>query len=122
MQPNQQNRGKSVAIAIATAAAGLLMVGVGCIAVLYVYAFASIVPPDLPDWDRTLLILQKMLLSPSVVLVLFGVVGVALGVRFVYVSFRIALGLTQPSQVNIRRIAVHAAIFLLLAILFAILG
>ena len=119
MQSSQSKRPNRVKY-VAAAAAGCLIAVLGCCVVLYVYAFAAMISPQIIGWDRWLLILQKMLLTPAAVVVFFGVFALSVGVAIVAVSLRIALGRSIGNTGQIISIAVLVIVLLFLAILLAI--
>ena len=79
-------------VCLSIATTGCLLVIVGCAAILVTYAFASMIPAEMVGWARCAMILRKMLLAPSVVVVLFGVVATGAGIATVGVSVRKAFG------------------------------
>lgn len=104
----------------AIAAGGCLFAAVGCCALLYIYAFSAMISPRIIGWDRWMLILQKMLLTPSVVVVFFGVLAVCIGIAIVTVSVEMAFGISVRNTHKITSIAVLSVVILVLAVLVAI--
>ena len=99
---------------IGSAVGGLFLAGVACCVVLYVYAFASMVPPDITGWHHWTLILQGMLLTPSLILVLFAAFTFGVGVVIVVGSVKAALGMESHDGRTIVIIAILLALVLVL--------
>jgi hypothetical protein len=74
----------------ARAVGGCLIALVGCCMVVYIYAFATVGSAYLVGWDYWMLILRKMLLTPSVVVVIGGVLAFGVGAVTVALSIRMA--------------------------------
>jgi hypothetical protein len=98
----------------ALVAVGCFIGAVGCCVLLYTYAFAAMISPDIIGWDRWMLILKKMLLTPSVVVVFLGVFAIGVGVAIVISS---ALGINAR---KVTFIAALATVLLFLAVLLTI--
>jgi hypothetical protein len=101
-------------------AGGCLIAVIGCCAVLYVYVFATMISPRIIGWDRCLVILHNMLLTPAAVVVFFGMFALCAGVAIVAVSLRIALGISTPNARQFTSIAVLVTVLLFLTVLLAI--
>jgi hypothetical protein len=115
-QPPWTNR----IICAALATSGCLIAAVGCCAIVYVYAFAAMISPRIVGWDRWTLVLRKMLLTPSVVAIVFGVVAFGVGVAMVTVSLRMALGINALSARKIVFVGALATVILCLTALLVI--
>ena len=106
---------------ISLALLGCFLAVLGCGMILYTYAFASIVHPSLAGWDRWSLILQKMLLTPTVVLVVFSVVAFGVGIATIVSSLKMAFSSNPFNPKQIVSIGIYTALLLGTALLLLLL-
>jgi hypothetical protein len=118
-QSNRPTRANRL-MAAALAAGGCVIGCAGCCVILYVYAFASMISSRLIGWDRWSIILQKMLLTPSAIVVFAGVIAIAVGVAVIAISLRTAFVLRAGHTRKIGSIVVLVAVMLSLIILLTI--
>jgi uncharacterized membrane protein HdeD (DUF308 family) len=110
-QSNQPNRANRIALAVA----GCLSMAIGVCTIIFVYAFAAMIDPRIIGWNRCLLILRKMLLTPSAVPVLFGVFAIGVGVAVIM----FACGISVHGTRKITSITVLMTVLLALAAFMA---
>ena len=99
---------------------GAIMMVLGFFAIVYVYTFATIVDPRLGGMDRRLAILSGMFLTPSVAIVIFGLIVFVGGTVIVAISLLSAFGICAERHRLIAATAAFVAIALLAAIVLVV--
>ncbi len=94
-----------------------LIMAIGSYAVLCVYGFATMIDDRIRGRDRWLAILKEMFLTPSVVIVIFGIVALCIGAFIGATSLQHALGIRVRGPRTAKAIAIFAMIVLFAAVL-----